>query len=240
MQAYHGSEELKTRFEGLIEWHRATDKLMQGHGYWEDGKGCAIGCSIQSLNQITGSQYRANDHSAYETLIGVPRLLAKLEDGIFEGLPDDRAQTWPGEFAAAIRPGADLSGIWPRFAHWLLSDVIQFARTDTQRIAIQHIIDLYAQVIEGATISSDTWWNARSTAAGAAAAYVAAAGAYAADAYVAAAGAYAAGAYAADAYVAAADAAAYAAAYTAAYAADARHSARVRQADKLLELLRAA
>lgn len=210
MLAYHNNPELKTQFVALIEQHRAADQIAQGHGYWQDERGCAIGCSIHSLNQITGSRAHTNDHGAYETLIGVPRILAKLEDGIFEALPADRAQLWPGEFADAIRPGADLALVWPRFAVWLLVDeadgVIRYAKTDAQRTAIRRVADLYVRAVAGGTVDRQTWRDAADAAA--AAAYAA----WAADA-------------------AAADAA---------DAAAARSLARVRQADRLLELLRAA
>ena len=184
--AYHGDSELKDTFVALIEQHRTADQIAQGHGYWQSGRGCAIGCSIHSLNQITGSHVPHNDHAAYETLIGVPRLLARLEDGIFESLPADRAQLWPGEFAAAIRPGADLSLVWPRFAVWLLVDseagVIRYAQTDKARSAIQRVADLYMRTIAGETIDRQTWKDAADAAD--AAAYAAAYAASAADAAV--------------------------------------------------------
>jgi hypothetical protein len=163
MEAYHNNPELKTQFVALIAAHEAADEIIQGT-YWNDGRGCAVGCSIDSLNRITGERYSHDSHVAYEALIGVPHVLARLEDGIFEGLPLDMAKTWPRCFAEAIRPGADLSGVWPRFAAWLLVDaehgVIRFAKNERQRTAIQAVADLYSRQIAGETISKNMWRSA--------------------------------------------------------------------------------
>ena len=235
MEAYHSNPELKAQFVALITAHEAADEIVQGT-YWNDGRGCAVGCSIDSLNRITGERYSHDSHVAYEALIGVPRILARLEDGIFEGLPLDVAKTWPRRFAEAIRPGADLSGVWTCFAVWLLTDaehgVIRFAKNKRQRTAIQAVAELYSRQIAGETISKNAWQSAADAAdaAYADAAYDAYAAYAAADAAYAAYAAY-------DAY-AAACAAAYAAA--AADADAAKQQARIVQADKLIALLEAA
>ena len=246
MEAYHSNPELKAQFVALITAHEAADEIVQGT-YWNDGRGCAVGCSIDSLNRITGTRHSHDNHAAYESLIGVPRILARLEDGIFEGLPLDVAKTWPRRFAEAIRPGADLSGVWTCFAVWLLTDaehgVIRFAKNKRQRTAIQAVAELYSRQIAGETISKNAWQSAANAAYAAAAnaAYAAAAAAdaaYAADAADAA--AYAAYAVA-DAATATADAdAAYAADAADAYADAAKQQARIVQADKLIALLEAA
>jgi hypothetical protein len=254
MQAYHADTELKNRFVTLLEGHAAADRIVQGR-YWERGRGCAVGCSIESMRQISGRKDLAHDdHAVYEEMIGVPRILARLEDGIFEGLPSEEAQSWPIRFASAIRPGADLSLVWSRFAVWLLVDpeagVIRFARTVKQREAIQHVADLYQRQIGGEAIATSEW-RAYAAAAYDAAAYDAAAHAYAAYAAAAAAhaattaAAHAAAAHATTdaAYDAAAHAAAAHATTAAAHAAAAnaaRHQARIQQANYLIALLEAA
>jgi hypothetical protein len=223
MQAYHGDEAVKQIYLGRVRAHRAADELVQSFGYWneEAHKGCAVGCTIHG-----------SDHGRYETELGVPRLIAKLEDGLFESLPAKLAKTWPERFLEAITPGADLSQVGDRFEHWLLMDekdgVIRFAKTDEQRKAIVQVGELYAKRLAGEKVERKEWrevwdeaWRVRSAAAADAAAAAAAFAAYAA-------------AYAADA------AAAASAAYAADAAASARTSARVRQSEKLLELLRAA
>jgi hypothetical protein len=162
-------------------------------------------------------------------------VLARLEDGIFERLPPAEARGWPLRFTRAIREGADLSLVWPRFAVFLLVDkeygVVQFVN-EKNRLVVEAVAALYSRQIAGETVDREEFRQA---------ADAAAAAAYAAYAAYAAAYAYAAAA-AAD-----ADAAAYAA-DAAAYAADDRFHARkggrkaaVRaQANHLIALLEAA
>jgi len=219
MIAYHGKQEVKDLYLNRVQEHRKADQLIQGYGYWEDGKGCAVGCTLHS-----------GKHSNYESELGVPVVLAHLEEHLFERLPKENARLWPEQFLAAIRPGADLSMVWPKFAIWLLVDpadgVVKFAKNAAP---IQAVANLYQRRIAGDEPSITEWKSARQAAY---AAYAAAAAyaAYAAAAYAAAAAAYADAAYAA-AYAAAAYAAAYAAA---------EQAAIIRQSEKLLELLRAA
>jgi hypothetical protein len=220
MKAFHNDQAIKDKYLKRVAAHEVADEIVQAYGYWTGGKGCAIGCTLH------GSY-----HEDYETELGIPRVIARLEDGIFEGLPNDLAKTWPRRFLECIKPGADLSLVWPKFAVWMLTDeefgVIKFARTNAQRESIQAISDMYLFKIEGAEIDSADWRQARASAA-AAAAYAAAA--YADAAYAAAAAA------SASAAAAAAAAAASAAAAADAYAA-ARKKVRVAQSEKLIELL---
>jgi hypothetical protein len=212
--AYHGDPAIKDKYLARVRRHRAEDQLVKGQ-YWKDGKGCAVGCTIHG-----------GEHRRYETELGIPIQLARIEDGLFEALPNGEAQAWPEAFLDAIPVGANLYIPYWQFMRWLLIDpeegVIRFAKREKTKQAIENVGALYGRLLDGGTVSEEEWRNARAYAAADAAAYAA----YAA-AYAAAAAAYAA-AYAADA----------AAAYAAAYAA--RTKARVRQSEKLLELLRAA
>jgi hypothetical protein len=212
MSAFLGKQETKDFYIARVRAHREADQLVKGF-YWERGKGCAVGCTVHSGN-----------HAAYETELGIPRILAKLEDGIFEALSNGEAMAWPEKFLSAIPVGADLSLVWPRFAVWMLVDptwgVLQFAKSERSKKSIQDVADGYYKALVGKP--EPDWRTLR--AAAAAAAYAAAAAAYAADAAYAAAYAAAAAAYAADA--------------AAAYAADAARSKwRSAQAGELLELL---
>ena len=240
MKSFNNDPKLK---EMLIEEtvkHREADEIIQG-SYVKDGKYCAVGCSIHTLNVKLGKEYRHNDHSVYETELGIPRIIARLEDGIFEGLDKEEAKTFPERFISAIPVGVDLEMVWSKFAVWLLGDaehgVIKFAKTDAQKKPIQDIVDLYIKKVAGENIEIEKWRMARS------AAYAADAAAYAADADTAA---YAAAAYAAfatadataDTASYAAAAAAYAAAAAAAAAHDAKEKARKIQANKLIDILR--
>jgi hypothetical protein len=220
MLSYHSDPNVKEKYLTRVRTHREADRLMQGYGYWLDGKGCAVGCTLE---------YNGNRiHARYETELGIPQILARLEDRFFEGLPQENAREWPERFLSAIPVGADLSQVWPKFAIWLLTE-------HRPSVSGKRVADLYARQLQGEKITAQQWRAEReaayekrrehsaAAAAASAAAYAAYADAYAAayaDAYAAAAAASAAAAYAAyaDAYAAVSAAAAYAA-YADAYAA---------------------
>ena len=96
MLAYHNDQNLKADILKQLRAHKKADEIVKGQ-YWENGKGCAVRCTVHS-----------SDHAAYETKFGIPIMLARLEDTIFEGLPNGRAKEWPIQFMSAIEPGADL------------------------------------------------------------------------------------------------------------------------------------
>ena len=162
MKAFHSDPAIKAKDLARVRNHRLADEIIHGK-YWENGKGCAVGCTVHS-----------SDHGAYETELGIPRILARLEDCIFESLPNDLSKAWPERFLKAIKPGADISNVWPQFAVWMLTDdewgVIKFARTDAQRESIQTISDMYLFKLEGAEIDADDWREAGTAASAAAAA----------------------------------------------------------------------
>lgn len=110
MIAYHGLETNKDDILTQIKRHRLADEITKGF-YWQDGKGCAVGCTIHSSNHID-----------YEERFGIPVMLARMEDKIFEGLPNRLAKMWPERFMGAIKPGADLSDVGWQLLHWVLSN----------------------------------------------------------------------------------------------------------------------
>ena len=213
----------------------------------EDGKGCAVWCTLDAYS-----------HERYPIELGIPEVLAYLEDRLFEGMPVANAMEWPAKFLAAVKVGADLSGVWPRFAYWLLTEELPDVG-DATRVAIDGTADLHAAQIEGLEVPLGEWNAAADAAYSASAARAAAYTDYAARAAASAASAVpcpwsidarAAVRAAASAAANAANAAAYsarAAAYTAnvAYAAASAASADanayreccLRQAEKLLEII---
>ena len=112
MLTFHGRQELKDQRIAQVRAHREADQLVKGI-YWENGKGCAVGCTVHG-----------NNHRAYEIELGIPAELAFLEDQIFERLPNGQAMLWPERFLQAIPVGVDLrlSHINKRFVLALLVD----------------------------------------------------------------------------------------------------------------------
>ena len=234
MLAYHNDPAIKSKLLADLQAHADADRLVKGQ-YWENGKGCAVGCTLHSV----GADGAANNHAEYETRLGIPQMLARLEDKIFEGLPNADAMQWPMRFSAAITPGADLSRVGWKWLHWLMTDGLPRVNDVAATAAIKQCADALLPLTRGepvdraaaraatdaATYAADAADAADSAADAADAAYAAARAAYAADAADAATDA---ATYAADAAARAADAAADAATYAAAYQ---------RMADKLVQLL---
>ena len=236
MQAFHNDATIKSAIMAGLAVHRAADELVQG-SYWENGKGCAVGCTLETIRVMKGAKTIDHfSHKLAETETGIPQILWRLEDCIFEGLPNAAAKGWPEQFTDAIRPGADLAMIWPRFALWLLTEELpQFTRRAASTAALAEVAVLYREWCEsGKNPNCERWIGVRENAGAAAAAADDAAYASAAAAYASADAAYASdaadAAYAAYAAYAAADADAAYAAYAAdaayaAYAADAASAA---------------
>lgn len=240
--AYHNDPKLKESVLAEMARHRNADSLVQGHGYWSDGKGCAVGCLIKSGN-----------HGEYETQFGIPRVLAVLEDRIFENLPVKEAQKWPEKFLGAIKPGVELGMVSSQLMYWLLTDpdgIRKHALPATLKI-IEVLSSMYLKRINGQEPQRSEWLSISKEACenryvgdgGGAAAFAATAAVVAADAYVGR-------VYVGSAYVAYVADVGGAAAYVYAYGATAdvgggggdgaRKKFFVRIADKLIELLGAA
>jgi hypothetical protein len=242
--SFNNDHQLKSDLITEVLRHQELDQIIQGTYGKENGiwKGCAVGCSIHSLNKIRNKNYAYGDHSVYEKEFGVPRIIARLSDKIFEGLAVNEAKEFPLRFWNAVQIGKNLDPVWRKFLVWLLIDendgVIKHEKTDQTKEAITTVANLIQRSILE-KITTEEFLAVR-RAAHDAAAYAA----YAADTAAADAAAYA-----------AADAAAYAAAYAAAdaaaaAAADAADAAAAAaaarkakykiMADKLIELLEAA
>ena len=147
--AYHDDPAIKAKYMAIVEGHRLADEIVQDYGYWEDGKGCAVGCTLHS-----------DRHQDYETELGIPEVLAWLEDAIFEGMPVVASRRWPGRFLAAPEPGADLSLVWPRFAVWMLrSDDLGLPRIAGRggKSSIAQVVALHLRTIQGDHPSPEEW-----------------------------------------------------------------------------------
>ena len=246
MIAYHNDPDLKARFVSALKWHRAQDMIAAGSYHnREHNTFCAVGCSIHSLDP---KAELFDDHAAYERLIGVPQMLARLQDGIFEGLPDEGRPGFVVAFGKSIPVGADLSLVGWQFLDRMLRRA--FARIDADdpvHIGCAAALDIVSQKSRAEQVAESAAYNAAASAASAAdsaADSAARAAARAADSAASAAGAAYSTARAA-ARAADAESAAYNAADSAASAAsnaaDSASSAeRLQQAGDLCELLASA
>ena len=112
MLSFHNDPAVKGKYVARLQVHHAADEIVQGK-YWENGKGCAVGCTIHG-----------SDHKAYEDELGLPEWLARLEDVIFEGLPNDKAKDFACDFLEAIPVGKDLNRVKWQFCAFVLRENI--------------------------------------------------------------------------------------------------------------------
>ena len=142
MKAYHNDPAVKSAILAQLVAHRKADEIVQGQ-YWEGGKGCAVGCTLHTSN-----------HAEYETRFGIPQMLAHLEDGIFEGLPNGVANAWPERFMGAIEPGADLSRVGWQFMHWLITDesINPGISDPLVRAAVKQCADVLVPLMKGGAV----------------------------------------------------------------------------------------
>lgn len=114
MRAFLGDSSVKSQYIKQIKKQIRSGEVLRGHyPAWNGNSGTPVGCTIQCS---------VNTHKQFEQQLGIPESLAYLEDEIFQGLPDQRAATWPRDFLEAIPVGADLSKVWHYFAAWLIRD----------------------------------------------------------------------------------------------------------------------
>ena len=157
--AYHNDPKLKRSVLKQLRAHAKADELIKG-SYWRDGKGCAVGCLLHDPS---------GGHARYEPEFGVPQMLARLEDAIFEGLPVARSKTWPVAFMGSIAPGVDLSRVGWQFLHWLLTNKTVNPGIDHPlvRDAVKQCADVLVPLTKGKPVAGSAGsaaWSAESAA----------------------------------------------------------------------------
>jgi hypothetical protein len=165
LTAYLGDPALKTRVLTGLAAHAAADELVQGV-YFEQRvdddkvRACSIGCTLHDLNP----QLPANDHTRFVGELGIPEQIAHLIDAIFEAQPDDKAAAaWSQQIMAAIPVGADLTGVWDRYALWMLDGLVAEGR-DPDGV-VSNMAGLFRRAVDGNQLTKREWdqaaWAAR-------------------------------------------------------------------------------
>ena len=171
-------------FLAELQWHQDHDRIVAGaYGTGTDDtfRGCAVGCSLHSIKKIAQIKgpFGYSDHTQYPVYLGIPEVLARLQDQIFENLPADLRGTFPIRFSAAIQQDADLSGVWPKFAARILREIV----IPTIRPEFDYVRVVVARVAAGwetnwADDTPSAAWNAAESAATSAARSAARSAAY--------------------------------------------------------------
>lgn len=148
MQAYLNNPELKQQVIAGLQAHYEADEIIKGT-YWQNGKGCAVGCILHDLNPGKSPEMYAR----FEIELGIPQIVARLIDKIFEGLPNEEAKEFPLKYMSAIPVGTDLSLVWPHLAIFLLDEAERFHKTDENRSTGLAVKSIYNQILKGEPLS---------------------------------------------------------------------------------------
>jgi hypothetical protein len=108
--SYHNNSETKKFYQSQVRQHYAHDEIIKGK-YWENGKGCAVGCLIHS-----------SEHNKFPEILGWPEWLARLMETIFESLPNDVSRQFPLQVVDAVPIGVDLEPVKNRFCSFLMDE----------------------------------------------------------------------------------------------------------------------
>jgi hypothetical protein len=160
MRAFENTVITKEELLKELRWHKDQDNFAKGN-YFIDGKGCAVGCSLESVARLKNIKLSYSNHKEYEKLFNIPEWLAFLEDRIFEGVSVERSKSWPIEFIDAINIGADLEKVKAPFLLYILEinlGRLQEEKFKQQREAFKQCIALWKRE----DIGSLDWESARS------------------------------------------------------------------------------
>ena len=163
---YHSQPELKAAFLVEIGKHEIADQITKGtygqmNGQWH---GCAIGCSLRSLNLLSGKPHDRNtgQHDRIPKELGWPLWLAYAEDNIFENLPDELAKTWPRRLAEAIPVGVTVPDlVLAKMLRWMLIGdrfgVVHAADDETVKNIVSRMGALFDRTIAGEVVLKTEW-----------------------------------------------------------------------------------
>lgn len=154
--AFHNDPALAEMVRAQVDAHAAADEIVQGR-YWEDGKGCFIGCLAHS-----------EDTDKVEALTGFPLMLTRIAEGIFEGMDNAAAKGFPQQVIAAPAVGADLSLVPWQFLHWCVTEALHRYADPATQTACAPAVQVLSDKAQGFPVAADA-----AAAAYAAAAYAA-------------------------------------------------------------------
>jgi hypothetical protein len=137
MPAFHNDAAIKNTYVARIQSHADADEIIHGK-YWENGKGCAIGCLIHG-----------SDHAKLADVLGVPLAICRLVDQLFEGLPNEKSKRFAVEWLSVIPVGVDLSRVQWKFLHWLLTEELAGREHPLMRDVVRQCADVLVPLTKG-------------------------------------------------------------------------------------------
>lgn len=114
--SFRGDAALKATHVAQAEHHAEADMLMSGTygtGAGAEFRGCSVGCFAYDINRQTDEL--GNWHETVADARGLPEWLIRLQDSLFEGLPQAERAGFHVELARRIPVGVNLEPV----QHWL-------------------------------------------------------------------------------------------------------------------------
>ncbi len=128
MKAFLNDVKIHKKFIDRLQQHYKLDEIIKGQ-YWENGKGCAVGCTVHS-----------SSHISYEIELGIPEWIAKLEDKLFEGMPNEKSKEFPLKLLKSIPIGFDN---WQHIYHQLYVFMLEkICKNIDNKIVVKTICDV--------------------------------------------------------------------------------------------------
>lgn len=129
MLSYHNDSNFKDMVVGFMKDHQLLDDIIKGsYGeteYGKEFKGCAVGCTINSINKALGKSYDTNNHKVFEESMGIPTWLAAIQEEFFEVLPCGHDSQFAIEFLESIPVGVNLDIIQWKFYSFIIIESIE-------------------------------------------------------------------------------------------------------------------
>lgn len=127
MLTFNGDRKLKADMVAEMRAHQKADAFIKGSYVRQNGefKGCAVGCAVQSLNKRRGLKIAHDDHAGLAEALHVPEWLWRLQDILFENLPEPENSEFAVKFIEAIPVGVDLDPVKRKFCAFILKENIE-------------------------------------------------------------------------------------------------------------------
>ncbi len=151
--AFHGKVNEKEILLKQLQDHYDQDEIIKGE-YWEKGKGCAVGCTIHS-----------DKHNKYESRLGIPEWVARLEDRLFEGMENADSKEFPSRLIKAIPVGFSN---WKHVYHKLYIHILEKECKNIDHELVKNtfydVIELHKRESKNKKLWSTAWSVAESAA----------------------------------------------------------------------------
>ena len=148
LKAFHNNPKIKAKYVARVKAHQKDDEIIQGK-YWENGKGCAVGCTIHG-----------SSHDDYPKELGISWRLALIEDSLFERLKNGEAKKFPLQFLQAVKVGSDTELVYKKFVIWVLGDkktgLVNVLKDKEKVDLLKRILELYKKSLK-TEITQSEW-----------------------------------------------------------------------------------